>query len=71
MGDDGKIKITVDQFDSVAFKNTIGENGQAQTWSKAENSIVEDGKTFEVYTNSGDESLKVKVDQQISDGITS
>ena len=69
-GDDGKIKITGDQFDSVAFKNTIGENGQAQTWSKAENSIVEDGKTFEVYTNSGDESLKVKVEQPISDGIT-
>jgi hypothetical protein len=69
-GDDGKIKITGDEFDSVAFKNTIGENGQAQTWSKAENSIVEDGKTFEVYTNSGDESLKVKVEQPISDGIT-
>ena len=70
MGDDGKIKITGDQFDSVAFKNTIDENGQAQTCSKAENSIVEDGKTFEVYTNSGDESLKVKVEEKISDGIT-
>lgn len=57
-------------FQGWLFKDTIGENGQKQTWSKAENSIVEDGKTFEVYTNSGDESLKVKVDQQISDGIT-
>ncbi|PRM96835.1 vWA domain-containing protein, partial [Aliarcobacter cryaerophilus] len=62
--------ILRDSEDSVLFKDTIGENGQAQTWSKAENSIVEDGKTFEVYTNSGDESLKVKVEQPISDGIT-
>ena len=64
-GDDNTIKISGDSKDSVSFKNTTGENGQAQTWSKAENSIVEDGKTFEVYTNSGDESLKVKVEQPI------
>ncbi len=43
--------------------------GKHKLGQKAENSIVEDGKTFEVYTNSGDESLKVKVDQQISDGL--
>ncbi|MCT7523244.1 calcium-binding protein, partial [Aliarcobacter cryaerophilus] len=59
--------ILRDSKDSVLFKDTIGENGQAQTWLKAENSIVEDGKTFEVYTNSGDESLKVKVEQPISE----
>ncbi|MGJ0364291.1 VWA domain-containing protein, partial [Aliarcobacter cryaerophilus] len=61
--------ILRDSKDSVLFKDTVGENGQAQTWLKAENSIVEDGKTFEVYKNSGDESLKVKVEQPISDGI--
>ncbi|MGJ0357734.1 choice-of-anchor K domain-containing protein, partial [Aliarcobacter cryaerophilus] len=59
--------ILGDSKDSVLFKDTVGENGQAQTWSKAENSIVEDGKTFEVYKNSGDESLKVKVEQPISE----
>ncbi|MGJ0310818.1 VCBS domain-containing protein, partial [Aliarcobacter cryaerophilus] len=58
-----------DQGDSVNFKNTVGENNQKQTWSKSD-TIIEDGKTFEVYINSGDESLKVKVEQPISDGIT-
>ena len=64
MGDDGKIKITGDQFDSVAFKN---EDGKA--W-KQETSITENNKTFDVYTNSGDSTVQVKVEQPISDGIT-
>ena len=68
MGDDGKIKITVDQFDSVAFKNTIDENGQAQTWSKTAGEGVD--KISDVYTNSGDNTVQVKVEQPISDGIT-
>ena len=68
MGDDGKIKITVDQFDSVAFKNTIDENGQAQTWSKTAGEGVDKG--FDIYVNSGDPTLQVKVEQPISDGIT-
>ena len=65
MGDDGKIKIIVDQFDSVAFKN---EDGKA--W-KQETSITENNKIFDVYSGSiGDQTVQVKVDQQISDGIT-
>ncbi|MDY0052281.1 MAG: hypothetical protein RBR65_07045, partial [Aliarcobacter sp.] len=63
-GDDGKIKITGDEFDSVAFKN---EDGKA--W-KQETSITENNKTFDVYTNSGDSTVQVKVEQPISDGIT-
>ncbi|XQC06243.1 hypothetical protein ACOAJ8_03920 [Arcobacter cryaerophilus gv. pseudocryaerophilus] len=61
--------ILRDSKDSVLFKDTVGENGQAQTWLKAENSIVKDGKTFEVYTNTGDSTVQVKVEQPI-DGIT-
>ncbi|MFY9101478.1 hypothetical protein OZY48_10580, partial [Aliarcobacter cryaerophilus] len=67
-GDDGKIKITGDQFDSVAFKNTTGENGQAQTWSK--NAGTGEDAGFDIYVNSGDSTLQVKVEQPISDGIT-
>ncbi|MGJ0344862.1 VWA domain-containing protein, partial [Aliarcobacter cryaerophilus] len=68
-GSSKELIIFGDQGDSVNFKNTVGENNQKQTWSKSD-TITEDGKTFEVYTNSGDESLKVKVEQPISDGIT-
>ena len=57
-GDDGKIKITGDQFDSVSFKDTIDKNGQAQTWSK--NAGTGEDAGFDIYVNSGDESLKVK-----------
>ena len=65
-GDDGKIKITGDMFDSVAFKN---ENGKA--W-KQETSITENNKTFDVYSGSiGDQTVQVKVEDKISDGITS
>ena len=67
MGDDGKIKITGDQFDSVAFKNTIDENGQAQTWSKTSGEGEDAG--FDIYVNSGDSTVQVKVEQPI-DGIT-
>ncbi|MCT7516963.1 choice-of-anchor K domain-containing protein, partial [Aliarcobacter cryaerophilus] len=67
-GDDNKIKITGDEFDSVTFKNTIGENGQKQTWSKTEGEGVDKG--FDIYVNSGDPTLQVKVEQPISDGIT-
>ena len=64
-GDDKQIKITGDQFDSVTFKNTIGEDGKENAWSKT---ASDEG--FDIYVNSGDESLKVKVEQPISDGIT-
>ena len=59
-GDDKQIKITGDMFDSVAFKN---ENGKA--W-KQETSITENNKIFDVYNGSiGDQTVQVKVDQQI------
>ena len=32
--------------------------------------VTEDSKTFETYTNSGDTTVQVKVEQPISDGIT-
>ncbi len=67
-GDDKQIKITGDEFDSVAFKDTTGENGQAQTWSKTAGEGVD--KISDVYTNSGDNTVQVKVEQPISDGIT-
>ena len=38
---------------------------------RVNNKITEkNGKIFDVYTNSADESLRVKVEQPISDGIT-
>ena len=64
-GDDNKIKISGDMFDSVALKN---ENGN--DWTKSQSTITEDNKTFDVYTNSGDSTVQVKVEQPISDGIT-
>ena len=60
--------ILGDSKDSVTFKNTIGENGQKQTWSKTEGEGVDKG--FDIYVNSGDSTLQVKVEQPISDGIT-
>ncbi|WP_164468887.1 beta strand repeat-containing protein [Aliarcobacter cryaerophilus] len=68
-GDDNKIKITGDEFDSVTFKNTIGQDGQEQNWSKTSGEGVDKG--FDIYVNSGDPTLQVKVEQPISDGITS
>ncbi|WP_419673221.1 hypothetical protein [Aliarcobacter butzleri] len=66
-GDDNKIKITGDEFDSVSFKKNDG-------WVKANSTVTEkigeDTKTFEIYTNSGDPTVQVKVEQPISDGIT-
>ena len=63
-GDDGKIKITGDMFDSVTLKNEEGK-----TWQEG-SPVTEDSKTFETYTNSGDSTVQVKVEQPISDGIT-
>ncbi len=67
-GDNNTIKISEDKFDSVSFKDTTGENGQKQSWSKTEEKVEDKG--FDIYQNTGDESLKVKVEQPISDGIT-
>ncbi|MCT7483913.1 hypothetical protein, partial [Aliarcobacter cryaerophilus] len=65
-GDDNTIKISGDMFDSVALKN---ENGN--DWTKSQSTITEDNKTFDVYSGSvGDQTVQVKVEQPISDGIT-
>ena len=67
-GNDKNIKISGDKFDSITFKNTIGQDGKEQTWSKTEGK--DSNKGFDIYTNSGDISVQVKVEQPISDGIT-
>ena len=67
-GDDGKIKITGDEFDSVVFKDTKDSNGVSQSWSKTAGEGEDTG--FDIYVNSGDPTLQVKVEQPISDSIT-
>ncbi|MCT7532627.1 hypothetical protein N5U22_04355 [Aliarcobacter cryaerophilus] len=67
-GDDKQIKITGDQFDSVVFKDTKDSNGMSQSWSKTAGEGVDKG--FDIYVNSGDPTLQVKVEQPISDSIT-
>ncbi|MCT7500124.1 calcium-binding protein, partial [Aliarcobacter cryaerophilus] len=67
-GNDKQIKITGDQFDSVAFKNEAGNEWELKTENMGK---VEGDKTFDVYTNSGDPTVQVKVEDKISDGITS
>ncbi|MFY9107785.1 immunoglobulin-like domain-containing protein, partial [Aliarcobacter cryaerophilus] len=63
-GDDNTIKISGDASDKVALK---GEND----WTKSQSTITEDNKTFDVYSGSvGDQTVQVKVEQPISDGIT-
>ncbi|MCT7473524.1 hypothetical protein [Aliarcobacter cryaerophilus] len=61
----GNINLTIlgDANDSVSFAK---DNG----WQKSETTITENGKTFTEWSNTGDENLKVKVEQPISDGIT-
>lgn len=62
----GNINLTIlgDSQDKVSFKDEIGK-----TWEKQANSVTENNKTFDVYTNS-DSTVQVKVEQPISDGIT-
>ncbi|MGJ0313666.1 immunoglobulin-like domain-containing protein [Aliarcobacter cryaerophilus] len=64
-GDDGKIKITGDKFDSVTFKKDDG-------WKKSDPIVdTESGTQVVEWTNTRDESVSVKIEQPISDGITS
>ena len=64
-GSSKEIKITGIAEDEVSFKNEVGK-----TWSTS-STILEGGKTFDIYKNTGDSSVKVKVEQAITDGITS
>ncbi|MGJ0299219.1 VWA domain-containing protein, partial [Aliarcobacter cryaerophilus] len=54
-----------DKEDSVTFKKNDGWELKTENMGK-----VEGDKTFDVYTNSGDPTVQVKVEQPISDGIT-
>ncbi|MFW2612380.1 VCBS domain-containing protein, partial [Aliarcobacter butzleri] len=67
-GDDNVIKISGDKFDSVTFKNTVGDDGKENAWSKVAGTDTDQG--YDIYTNSGDSTIQVKVEQPISDGIT-
>ncbi len=68
---DGSGNINLDILggtdDKVSFKDNDG-------WKKAPSTVTEkigeDTKTFEIYTNSGDPTVQVKVEEKISDGIT-
>ncbi|WP_323668473.1 hypothetical protein, partial [Aliarcobacter butzleri] len=66
--DDNTIKISGDKFDSVTFKDTIGDDGKENAWSKTEGTGTDKG--YDIYMNSGDPTVQVKVEQPISDGIT-
>ncbi|MDN5089724.1 VCBS domain-containing protein, partial [Aliarcobacter butzleri] len=66
--EDNTIKISRDKFDSVTFKDTIGDNGKENAWSKTEGTGADKG--YDIYMNSGDPTVQVKVEQPISDGIT-
>ncbi|MDN5131039.1 vWA domain-containing protein, partial [Aliarcobacter butzleri] len=67
-GEDNTIKISGDEFDSVTFKNTVGDDGKENAWSKIEGTGADKG--YDIYMNSGDPTVQVKVEQPISDGIT-
>ncbi|MEV9616090.1 hypothetical protein, partial [Aliarcobacter butzleri] len=61
----GNINLTIlgDEKDGVSFAKNDG-------WKKSETTITENNKTFDVYTNDGNLTVQVKVEQPISDGIT-
>ncbi|MFX4210705.1 hypothetical protein ACOL28_11000, partial [Aliarcobacter butzleri] len=67
-GEDNTIKISRDKFDSVTFKDTIGDDGKENAWYKKEGTGEDKG--YDIYMNSGDPTVQVKVEQPISDGIT-
>ncbi|MCG3714480.1 hypothetical protein L5F64_02725 [Aliarcobacter butzleri] len=56
--------------DKVTFKDSIGEDGKENKWSSKDITDNNGNKLYTEWSNTGDESLKVKVEQPISDGIT-
>ena len=66
---DGSGNINLDILggtdDKVSFAKDNGWELKTENKGK-----VEGDKTFDVYTNSGDSTVQVKVEQPISDGIT-
>jgi hypothetical protein len=65
-----KITINADEFDNIAFKDTVNSDGSENKWSAVCETNPDTGMSECTYTNSGDENLKIKVEQPISDGIT-
>ncbi len=63
--DSKELTILGDEKDNILFRES--EQG---SWSKSETPVFENDKSFDIYTNTGDEFLKIKVEQPISDGIT-
>ncbi|WP_026802848.1 hypothetical protein [Aliarcobacter lanthieri] len=68
LGKEKEIIIKGGEGDKVSFKDSIGEDGKENKWTKTAGTGSDEG--YDIYTNSGDESLRVKVEQPISDGIT-
>ncbi|QKF58165.1 hypothetical protein [Aliarcobacter lanthieri] len=68
LGKEKEIIIKGGEGDKVSFKDSIGEDGKENKWTKTAGIGADEG--YDIYTNSGDESLRVKVEQPISDGIT-
>ena len=55
-----ELKIMGDAGDKVSFTGANWEKGSP---------VTEDSKTFDIYTNSSDSSVKVKVQDAIDDSI--
>jgi len=65
MTDSGKtLSILGDAGDSVSLQNGVG----LDVWSKG-GSVTESGHTFDVYTNTFDIDVQVKIEQAINDSI--
>ncbi|RBQ27090.1 hypothetical protein, partial [Arcobacter sp. CECT 9188] len=68
LGKEKEIIIKGGEGDKVSFKDSIGIDGKENKWTKTAGIGADEG--YDIYTNSGDESLRIKVEQPISDGIT-
>ncbi|RXI25768.1 hypothetical protein CRU87_08885 [Aliarcobacter trophiarum LMG 25534] len=62
---DGNINLTIlgDSQDKVSFADS-------SQWQKTETTIIENGKTFIEWSNTLDSTVTLKIEQQLSDGIT-
>lgn len=64
--DNNELIITGDSSDNISFLNETG--AEANTWSKEVGTGADSG--FDIYSNDSDSTVKVKVQTEISDGIT-
>ncbi|MEA1956620.1 MAG: hypothetical protein U9N02_09025 [Campylobacterota bacterium] len=63
-GDNDLIFLGNDFNDVVSLKDETDK-----TWTKDTNQVTENGHTFDVYTNSSDVTVSVKIEDQINDSI--